>query len=133
MGAISKVRGRARLIIAHSSLAYSESWGAIMLQQHLKGDNMKLTYWCARQDDDLTCYNIRTRTKKECLATIKASWQPHIYSAPFKMTIEYADSFSLLEQCLSESGVHEYSEKEKGSAQREYLALFPPERLKCQN
>lgn len=68
---------------------------------------MKLTYWCARQETDASCYNIRTKTKRECIAEVAAL--PHIeYSKPFKVDVKYRDAFDLMARCMSEDRPYEY-------------------------
>lgn len=66
---------------------------------------MKLTYWKAECLHDAACYDIRTKTKKECLAQIKAqSWdtEREQYGKPEKVILEFADSFHLMDCLLSE-------------------------------
>jgi hypothetical protein len=68
-----------------------------------------LTYWVAKINDDHRCYNIRTKTKKECLALVAASvgdggkWASR-FETPKKVTVSYADGFDLMDMCLNEGG-----------------------------
>jgi hypothetical protein len=62
---------------------------------------MKLTYWVAPCLDDSPAYNIRAKTKRDCLAEREARGA-RSYGEPQKHVIEYDDAFDLMEQCLSE-------------------------------
>lgn len=63
----------------------------------------KLTYWVAPSVHDSSAYNIRAKTRKECNRLL-AEWDSEdTHGRPVKHTIEYSDSFDLMQQCLSES------------------------------
>ena len=66
---------------------------------------MKLTYWIAeyRTNND---WNIRTRTKKQCLAE-RDSYRTGAYGEPRKVTIEYTSAFDLMIQATNKSGLDE--------------------------
>ena len=63
----------------------------------------KLTYWIATQESDSPCYNIVSKTKKECLAKMK-DFDAFVWEGPFKSTIVYADAFDLFAWVTSEAG-----------------------------
>lgn len=60
---------------------------------------MKLTYWVATRQDDSPAYSIRARTRRECIERVKAAHASGLsrdsFSAPEKVSIEYADAFDL--------------------------------------
>jgi len=63
---------------------------------------MKLIYWIARVRNDNPCYDIRTKTKVECLERMKdygEGWENN-YEMPKKVTVEYASAFDLMHDCL---------------------------------
>lgn len=64
----------------------------------------KLTYWVAKAIGDSDVYSMRAKTKKECLAAIAASGNEigTDYEKPVKVTVEFKDTFDLLNDCLSE-------------------------------
>ena len=66
---------------------------------------MKLKYWIAecRTNND---WNIRTRTKKQCLAE-RDSYCTNVYGEPRKVTIEYTSAFDLMIQATNKSGLDE--------------------------
>jgi len=59
-----------------------------------------LTYWVAERLDDLECYNLRAKTKKEVVAMKAAHECASSYGEPKKVTVNYEDSFDLVVQCL---------------------------------
>ena len=63
----------------------------------------KLVYWVAPCLDDSSCYNIRAKTKKECIAQINQLDDPSSYGPIVKHVIEYKDSFDLMYWCLGEA------------------------------
>lgn len=67
---------------------------------------MKLTYWHIQHQTDADCYSIRAKTKREALRQAKEHWNDTDYALDTvkKVTVEYADSFDLLTECLSEGG-----------------------------
>jgi hypothetical protein len=65
---------------------------------------MKLTYWMAYRKNDSSCFNVRAKTKKECLRILEChdkNWDED-YEAPKKVVVAFKDSFDLLLQCLEE-------------------------------
>ena len=78
----------------------------------------KLTYWVALCTNDSDRYSIRAKTKKEVLAGLAEAGHEigKGYDAPKKVTVEYSDTFDLLEMCLSESSnFWEYKEYKTAS------------------
>ena len=65
---------------------------------------MKLTYWVIPHQSDASCYNIRAKTKKAALAMAAEHWceSAFLSATVKKVTVEYADAFDLMEQCLEE-------------------------------
>jgi hypothetical protein len=63
---------------------------------------MKLTYWVCPHLNDSECYNIRTKTKKEAVAT-RLEWGAENYGEVEKVVLEFDDSFELMEYCLGEN------------------------------
>lgn len=63
----------------------------------------KLTFWIATQDSDGSCYNIVSKTKKECIAKMEAN-PDTVWEGPFKSTIVYADAFDLFDWATGEAG-----------------------------
>ena len=76
----------------------------------------KLTYWVALCTNDSDRYSIRAKTKKEVVAILNSDAYSgkEGYDPPKKVTVEFKDSFDLVEQCLSE-----------GSNYWEYQAVTP--------
>jgi len=64
---------------------------------------MKLTYWRAACKNDSSSYDIRTKTKKECLKQLEF-FKPWEFEKPEKIIIEFKDNFHLLDSCLGENG-----------------------------
>ena len=63
---------------------------------------MTLTYWVAQIRDDHPCYSIRAKTRKAVLSRMASiGHDPSNYLPPKKVSIEYADGFDLLRQCVS--------------------------------
>lgn len=62
---------------------------------------VKLTYWVAEHLKDSSVYSIRCKTRKEVIKKLE-DYDASYYDKPKKVTVEYQDSFDLLEQCLSE-------------------------------
>jgi len=79
-----------------------------------EGKKMKLTYWVAESLNDSEVYNVREKTKKAAVAEVEASDRTfgtedfgtaHAdYGRVRKVTVEYADAFDMMEQCLVEGG-----------------------------
>lgn len=75
---------------------------------------MKLTYWVAESLNDSEVYNVREKTKKAAVAVVEASDRTFgtedfgtryaDYGRVRKVTVEYADAFDMMEQCLIENG-----------------------------
>ena len=65
---------------------------------------MKLTYWVAKVIGDSPSYNIRARTKKAALAVV-AQNNAEDYEPVFKVVVEYASAFDLIDEALSEVGI----------------------------
>lgn len=66
---------------------------------------MKLTYWYSKCPDDSDVYSVRTRTKKEAkrlVDTMNAERSHSKWPDPRKVTVEYRDSFDLMESCSME-------------------------------
>lgn len=59
---------------------------------------MKLTYWVSETTDDVPAYNIRTRTRRECLA-LREEYGTECYKVPRKVTVEYRNGFDLMMKC----------------------------------
>jgi len=79
----------------------------------MRFDMPTLTYWVSRCESDSASYGFRAKTKKECekmLADHNA-----IENGPFatkygpvtKHTIQYKDSFDLMDMCLGEARGYE--------------------------
>lgn len=68
---------------------------------------MKLTYWVVECEDDSQAYNLRAKTKREAVARAQLENDSYDPSSVRKVTIEYADGFDLLAQCLGEGGIYE--------------------------
>ena len=66
---------------------------------------MKLTYWVAVCKNDSTAYNIRTRSRRECLQQ-RREFGEEDYGPATKVTVEYRDGFDLMLQCLSEGSAY---------------------------
>ena len=72
---------------------------------------MKLTYWIAPCiNDGHESNTLRAKTKKGVIAlvelnTIGGSW--HKYEEPRKVTVNFDDSFDLMNQCLTDRGYWE--------------------------
>ncbi len=64
---------------------------------------MKLTFWIATQESDSPCYNIISKTRKECLAKMQ-EYTEFEWDGPYKSTIVYADAFDLFAWATSEGG-----------------------------
>jgi hypothetical protein len=67
---------------------------------------MKLTYWMAECLNDSSAYNLRAKTKREVVAMLDEHWDRSSYGPPRKVTVEYADGFDLMAECLSEGGAY---------------------------
>ena len=71
---------------------------------------MKLVYWKAERLDDGDCYSIRTKTKKEAVALVKAWGGPEDRS-PFgpvtKVELFYDNGFELMAALLGEGQGYE--------------------------
>jgi len=75
---------------------------------------MKLTYWVAESLNDSEVYNVREKTKKAAVAEVEArdrtfgtedfGTQYANFGPVHKVTVEYADAFDMMEQCLIEGG-----------------------------
>ena len=71
---------------------------------------MKLVYWVANIRGDSASYNIRARTKRECItATLAGAGHPVTsmplrFGKPHKVTVEYRDAFDLADKLLGEGG-----------------------------
>jgi hypothetical protein len=64
---------------------------------------MKLTYWVATNRQDARCYDLRAKTRKECVRMVQE--QDHAqYEPPQKVTLEYRDAFDLVTLILQEGG-----------------------------
>lgn len=87
---------------------------------------MKVTYWVA--DDLIDLYPIRRQTRREVFAALKSqgltrdydgnyskrdSGMHWLYSAPYKVSVEYTSGFDLLAKCLA--GGTKWNYWEKGS------------------
>jgi hypothetical protein len=71
---------------------------------------MKLTYWVAQDESHMgsQCYNIRTKTKKECQAIANSHNEAGAkYGTPHKVVVEYADAFDLVSMAMGEGGIYE--------------------------
>ena len=66
----------------------------------------KLVYWVSSQTDDNPCYNLRAKTRRECTA-MRVNHDVKRFSKPKKVTIQYLDTFDLLDKCLGEGGIYE--------------------------
>ena len=62
---------------------------------------MKLTYWYSQCPNDSDVYSVRARTKKQAILDIAQMEQPG-WPAPKKVTVQYHDAFSFLQECSSE-------------------------------
>ena len=66
---------------------------------------MKLTYWVEKCKNDVSAYNIRSRTRKECFKSLESldfdDWRDE-FENPVKVEVEYESGFDLMEQCLGE-------------------------------
>jgi hypothetical protein len=62
---------------------------------------MKLTYWYAECLRDSEVYSIRERTRKEALAQREERGTEN-YGPVTKVSIEYDDGFSLMQECMGE-------------------------------
>ena len=60
-----------------------------------------LTYWVAIHLTDSNVYSIRGRTRREVRRVLGApsGATAQLYTEPRKVTVEYTDAFSILEQC----------------------------------
>ena len=68
------------------------------------GNNMKITYWLAKNNNDESrAYDLREKTKKEILEAISI-YDLGDYQSPEKITAECSDTFSLIKNCLGEGG-----------------------------
>tara|TARA_R110000796_G_scaffold52803_1_gene124338 strand:- start:1087 stop:1305 length:219 start_codon:yes stop_codon:yes gene_type:complete len=65
---------------------------------------MKLTYWMCECLNDSSAYDIRAKTKKGALQERADRSEACSYGEAQKVTLEYADSFDLLDACLGEAG-----------------------------
>lgn len=65
---------------------------------------MKLTFWIARCLDDVSVYDIKSKTKKECMEQLK-HYPIESYDKPIKVTLEYKDGFDLMQGITGESGL----------------------------
>ncbi len=72
----------------------------------------RFTYWVCRQERDAECYHIRARTKKEAIALREENGRDR-YSPPFKVTVEFEDIFSLVDQAMGEGTIYEYPTEAK--------------------
>ncbi len=63
----------------------------------------KFSYWHAQHLTDVPAYNVRAKTKREALA-LKREIGPQEYGPVEKVTVEYRDTFDLIEKCLGEGG-----------------------------
>ena len=61
----------------------------------------KLTYWVCPCTRDSSCYNIRTKTRKEAVAQL-AMYKDGGYGPPMKHTIHYTGALDLVQQCMGE-------------------------------
>ncbi len=66
----------------------------------------KLTYWVAPIKDDHSCYNIRTKTKREALALVE-EYGAEYYGDVKKHVVYYKDAFDLASMALGEGGLFE--------------------------
>jgi len=66
----------------------------------------KLTYWVCPCVGDSSCYNIRTKTRKEAVAE-KAMHNPEYFGPPMKHTIHYTGALDLVTICLGEGSAAE--------------------------
>ena len=66
----------------------------------------KLTYWVAPIKDDHSCYNIRTKTKREALALVEA-YGSERFGRVQKSFVYYKDAFDLATMALGEGGLFE--------------------------
>ena len=62
---------------------------------------MRLTYWYSQCPDDSDVYSIREKTKREALAQIAIRGDTD-WPKPVKVSLQYIDSFDLLEACSNE-------------------------------
>lgn len=68
---------------------------------------MKITIWYICCSNDSDCYSIRSRTKKGAIAELNKMGEWNHYEAKLeKQTVNYSDSFDLLNQCSSEGGYY---------------------------
>lgn len=65
---------------------------------------MKLQYWVCECLDDSSCYNIRTKTKKEAVRLREANGGAERFGPPTKVILEYEDGFDLMMNCMGEGG-----------------------------
>jgi hypothetical protein len=66
----------------------------------------KLTYWVAPIKDDHSCYNIRTKTKREALALVE-EYGSERFGKVQKNVVYYKDAFDLATYAMSEGGLWE--------------------------
>lgn len=66
----------------------------------------KLTYWVAPIKDDHSCYNIRTKTKREALALVEA-YGSERFGKVQKSVVYYKDAFDLATMAMGEGGLYE--------------------------
>ena len=66
----------------------------------------KLTYWVAPIKTDHSCYNIRTKTKREALALVEEH-PHHEWGEVQKNVIYYKDAFDLATMAMGEGGLFE--------------------------
>ncbi len=68
---------------------------------------MKLTYWVSEIETDNDVYNVRAKTKKECLRLRELRDNCNSYGPVHKVTIEYKDAFELLSTAMSDEKYYE--------------------------
>ena len=66
---------------------------------------MKLTFWVARSKSGCAAFDIREKTKKECLSVVAEIGHSE-FDPPEKVVLEFRDSFDLLDSALGEGGYH---------------------------
>jgi hypothetical protein len=62
----------------------------------------KLVYWVADCKNDSSFYSVRAKTKRE-VEVLRFRYGEVNFEEPRKHTIEYRNSFDLMEYCMSES------------------------------
>lgn len=67
----------------------------------------RLVYWVSERHGDSSVYNLRAKTKKECIAlrsaAIASGMDDDDFGAVHKVSVEYADAFDLMQRCMGES------------------------------